>query len=263
MFCANCGIEIANETAKYCPKCGYKIEKKDKLDNPSESINHKEDKSSTCSDNNNSENEDIYIRAMELIESPEYKGSKVAKIRILRDEFGIGLVEAKSIIDNLENGTFNFENESKNSTNIENNDQKLNHNDNDDEYDKLLKNYISKEEEFTSYEYGIDLLIFIISIIYYMRNGEDFIVSVISALILTSIASFVIVSRIFKSIQKEEGCYRAKEKYDKFNLLKQSMGTNVAIHMVDLEFSNSNQEKHGLLYYLVCVVAVILIFAIC
>ena len=95
-----------------------------------------------------------------------------------------------------------------------------------------------------------------------MRNGEDFIVSIISAVVLASIAS-IIVSRIFKSIKKEDGCYRAKEKYDKYNILKQSMEASVAIHMVNLEFDKSNQEKHGLLYYLVCIIAVILIFALC
>lgn len=267
MFCKKCGCKI-NIGMKYCPKCGHKVNeehfndiknietKKEEVEE-SKSIDKHSNKNKTILDK-----EDIYLRAMELSELSEYKDKKVTKIKILREEFGIGLVEAKTIIEEVENSSFNFENENENSTFTVDIDQKLNQNNNNDDYDELFKNSVSKEEEYTNYEYGVDVLIFIISTVYYMKNGEDFIVSIVSAVVLASIAS-IIVSRIFKSIKKEDGCYRAKEKYDKYNILKQSMEASIAIHMVNLEFDKSNQEKHGLLYYLVCVIAVILIFALC
>lgn len=269
MYCKNCGFKI-DDKARFCQKCGHEINAKqfNEMKNNRTEVDEKVETSEDLLHNSNekkaiSEKERIYIRAMELSELPEYKDKKVTKIKILREEFSIGLVEAKTIIEELEKDSFNFENVDMDSQSTESIDEELHNNGNNEDYDKVLENYMIEEEKYNNYEYGVDVLIFIISTVYYMRNGEDFIVSIISALVLASIASFVIVSRVFKSIKKEDGCYRAKEKYDKYNILKQSMEASVAIHMVNLEFDKSNQEKHGLLYYLVCIIAVILIFALC
>lgn len=261
MYCKSCGSQLCIGI-KFCPKCGCKVDAEYSNENKNTEVkkNKIEEKIKSIDEHFK---ENIYIRAMELSELPEYKDKKVTKIKILREEFGIGLVEAKTIIEEVEKDSFNFENVDMDSQSAENTDEELHYNGNNEDYGKVLENYMIEEEKYNNYEYGVDFLIFIISMIYYMRNGEELIVSIISALLIASIASFVIVSRVFKSIKKEDGCYRAKEKYDKYNILKQSMEASVAIHMVNLEFDKSNQEKHGLLYYLVCIIAVILIFALC
>lgn len=87
MFCSNCGKEV---TGNFCSYCGAKL---------------LEDNTEAQSNNNECVTEDIYIdinetriNISEMVST--YGNNKIKAIKYLRDITGIGLKEAKEIIDN-------------------------------------------------------------------------------------------------------------------------------------------------------------------
>lgn len=89
MYCNKCGAKL-DDDAKFCNKCGNKIVQNDNVN---------DEIMDDCTNDNNSNRYDVYIRVIELFDMDEYKNSKAEVIKIIKEEFNISLIEAKSIVD--------------------------------------------------------------------------------------------------------------------------------------------------------------------
>lgn len=238
MNCIKCGKEI-NENAKFCNNCGEQI------------IVEKETNTSTSS-------KDIEKRIIELSELNEYEGKKVAVINEIKEEYNLSLLDAKRLVEDVLNGVKLNENIKNN---IEYENSKI-HTDETSDYELILLNRKENEEK-------IDYIIEVITVIgciigcsYYMRNGEEFLIALLSGGVLITAILFV-CTPVVNFIKKDRNCYEGIKKYERFFELKNKIkNIDVAIQTVELEFSEK-RKKHGILYYLLCILAVIMIFSLC
>ena len=113
MYCNKCGTKL-DDNAKFCNKCGNKIKKNDSEN--TEIMNDHKDEEYLNKD-------DIYKRVMQLFDMEENKNLKVKVIKIIQEEFGIGLAEAKSIVDQYIENPTKFKDIYLNSDNVDSSDK--------------------------------------------------------------------------------------------------------------------------------------------
>lgn len=113
MYCNKCGTKL-DDNAKFCNKCGNKIRMNDSEN--IEILNDHEDEGCLNKD-------DIYKRVIQLFDMEENKNLKVKVIKIIKEEFGIGLAEAKSIVDQYIENPTKFKDIYLNSDNVDSSDK--------------------------------------------------------------------------------------------------------------------------------------------
>lgn len=130
-----------------------------------------------------------------------------------------------------------------------------------EEIDKILEVKVSEETRYDEYEKKAIIIVAIVFSLLYIVSVGEIIISVISGIVVAEILDFLIISPVFNKIKKGNGCYKAKEKHTRCTILKQTMEPSIALNMVEIEFSKY-KEKRNVLYYLLCILVIVLIFAL-
>lgn len=240
MFCNKCGNEL-KEGVSFCKYCGNEILRSNKVTQEKNDF-IREDKENS----HNSEN----IKTQALVVETKYSTSNDNNSKILHEE-------DKENLNVSENG--------KTQEQIDENKQvRLNNNTSISLYEENLLRLCNKEKK-------IDKIIEVIAVIatlgfsfYYdgLDAGHGPIVCLLAGAFVVSILGNIFVMPFVNGYKKSENCYKCIEKYEKFLELKASTNEEVAIQTVEIEYSNIyNKKKHGLLYYLICVLLIIIIFA--
>lgn len=135
MYCNKCGTKL-DDNAKFCNKCGNKIKKQNN------------ETAEIIDDNDNQKyKNDICKRVGQLFGMKEYKCEKIKVIKIIQDEFNIGLREAKSIVDEYLENSIEFESTYSNSENKYYLDDNMQY----AEKSKITNEYVSSDRENEDY----------------------------------------------------------------------------------------------------------------
>ena len=128
------------------------------------------------------------------------------------------------------------------------------------EYEKRLIENSSHEENIDKWKIyiilGITLFLFVKAGISIELSFELLIMTMIVGTIIE-----VLLIQFFNAYKKNWGCYKAKEKLEKYKSLKGTCDEQIIIQTIEMQFNNNNESSKGLLYFLLCVLVIMLIFA--
>lgn len=126
-------------------------------------------------------------------------------------------------------------------------------------YEQQLKIKADKESKVDNIEHIIAL---ILALFWMAKAGMTLTVDILNALttiVLGTLIEFLLVPFV-KAYKKSLGIYKAQEKLEKYQSMKGTCDEQVIIQTVEIQSSTENQSK-GLLYFLLCVILIILIFS--
>ena len=103
---------------------------------------------------------------------------------------------------------------------------------------------------------GITLFLFVKAGISIELSFELLIMTMIVGTIIE-----VLLIPFFNAYKKNWGCYKAKEKLEKYKSLKGTCDEQIIIQTIEMQFNKNNESSKGLLYLLLCVLVIMLIFA--
>lgn len=131
-------------------------------------------------------------------------------------------------------------------------------------YENVLKSQSEKETKIDQVVGAIEIVIGICFFVYYIVIGNDILSSAIASLILAVLICAVTIHPIVNKYKKMNNLYKASAKYAKYQELLSSMNKDTAIQTVEIEFNNiKNEHSHGILYFLLCILTIIVIFSLC
>lgn len=128
------------------------------------------------------------------------------------------------------------------------------------EYEKRLIENSSHEENIEKWKIyiilGITLFLFVKAGISIELSFELLIMTMIVGTIIE-----VLLIPFFNGYKKNCGCYKAKEKLEKYRSLKGTCDEQIIIQTIEMQFNNKSEPNKGLLYFLLCVLVIMFIFA--
>lgn len=126
-------------------------------------------------------------------------------------------------------------------------------------YEQQLKIKAQKEKKVDNIEH---VLAIILALFWMAKAGmtlEVDLLNAITTIVVGSLIEFLLIPFVNR-YKKVEGIYKAQDKYDRYQSLKGSCDEQVIIQSIEIESSIGNQSK-GLLYFLLCVIVILLLFA--
>lgn len=258
MECNNCGKKI-RDNSKFCPFCGKKVERNDL---PPVPINPKINSLQSL-------NEDEHIKTIdekneclsrEDCVTQEKKESLLLLLMAIDDvkksKIKITNSEKKDDVINIASD----KNSKKNSANTDaRDDVAQNAFNNESIYEQQLKIKAAKEKKVDNIEH---VLAIILALFWMAKAGmtlEVDLLNAITTIVVGSLIEFLLIPFVNR-YKKVEGIYKAQDKYDRYQSLKGSCDEQVIIQSIEIESSIGNQSK-GLLYFLLCVIVILLLFA--
>lgn len=131
-------------------------------------------------------------------------------------------------------------------------------------YVNVLKSQSEQETKIDRIVSAIEIVVCIAVFLYYMGIGNDVISSAIASVLLCALVCSITVSPIVKKYKKTQNIYKAADKYAKYQELVSSMSSETAIQTVEIEYHKIvNEHSHGVLYFLLCVLTIIVIISLC
>ena len=258
MECNNCGKKI-RDTSKFCPFCGKKVERNDlppvpinpKI-NSLQSLNENEHVKTIDEKNECLSREDCVTQEKKeslLLLLMAIDDVKQSKIKITNCEKKDNVINIASDKDSK-----------KNSANTDaRDDVAQNAFNNESIYEQQLKIKAAKEKKVDNIEH---VLAIIMALFWMAKAGmtlEVDLLNAVTTIVVGSLIEFLLIPFVNR-YKKVEGIYKAQDKYDRYQSLKGSCDEQVIIQSIEIESSIGNQSK-GLLYFLLCVIVILLLFA--
>lgn len=258
MECNNCGKKI-RDNSKFCPFCGKKVERNDlppvpikpRVDNL-QTLNEDEHVKKTEEQNECLSREDCVTQEKKeslLLLLMAIDDVKQSKIKITNSEKKDDVINIASDKDSK-----------KSSANTDARDHVAqNAFNNESIYEQQLKIKAQKEKKVDNIEHVVAI---ILALFWMAKAGMTLQVDLLNAIttiVVGSLIEFLLIPFVNR-YKKVEGIYKAQDKYDRYQSLKGSCDEQVIIQSIEIESSIGNQSK-GLLYFLLCVIVILLLFA--
>lgn len=127
-------------------------------------------------------------------------------------------------------------------------------------YEQQLKLKADKEEKVDNIEGFIAIILAIISMVKSGITLQFDILTACTCIVVGAIVEIVLIP-LAKIYKKNAGIYKAKDKLDKYRSMKGTCDEQVLIQTIEIGSVMEERQGKGLLYFLVCVLIIIIIFS--